>query len=149
MLEIREQEHHTLQFKSFSNIKALELGLRLVDVAKEKQSPVTIDIQKNNQQIFHFAFEGTSKDNDEWIKRKNRIVNHFGKSSIYIKELLNEKKISLEEMFFIDSSKFSAFGGAFPIIIEDTGVIGTITVSGLPDEEDHNLVVSVIEEYMR
>ncbi len=148
VLKIRENEHAELQFNSFSNAKAYEIGLRLVEVAGLNGYQVTIDICKHGQQIFHYACEGTSRDNDQWIIRKNKVVDYFGKSSIYIKEMVKESGVTLEELFFIDGMKFSAFGGAFPIIIRDTGAIGTVTVSGLPDEQDHELVVSVLREFV-
>ena len=143
-----DKEHTNLQFQSFSNKKALMIGYRLLEIAEEKGMAITIDITRNNQQLFHYACEGTSADNDEWVKRKSNVANHFDKSSFYIKHFLEKNKTSLEEMFFLNQNEYSAFGGSFPIIIKDTGTIGTITVSGLPDEEDHKLVTSVIKEFI-
>ena len=149
LLSKKECEHDELQFNSFSNRQALELGLRIAAVAEEKKYPIAIDIERNSQQIFHYACEGTSVDNDQWIVRKKRIVKRFGKSSSYIKTLLLKNGSTIENMFFLDSSEYSAFGGSFPIMIRNVGPIGTITVSGLPDEEDHNLVVSVVREFIK
>jgi uncharacterized protein (UPF0303 family) len=39
-------------------------------------------------------------------------------------------------------------GGAFPIIVRNVGVVGTVTVSGLPQEEDHRPVVDVLREFL-
>ena len=148
-MKARDEEHSELQFSSFSNSMALELGLRLVEKARLKEQVVTVDIRKHGQQIFHYALEGTSADNDSWIIRKSRVADRFGKSSLYMKELLLEKEKSLDELYFIDGSEYAAFGGSFPIIIKETGPIGTVTVSGLPDVEDHELVVSVLREFVR
>ncbi len=148
ILKRLDDEHKDLQFKSFSNKKALQIGLKLLEIAEEKHLAITIDITRHNHQLFHYACEGTSKDNDEWVKRKSNVVNHFSKSSFYIKYFLEQNDTSLEKMFFLNQNKYSAFGGSFPIIIKDTGCIGTITVSGLPDEEDHKLVISVIKEFI-
>ena len=40
---------------------------------------------------------------------------------------------------------YAAHGGAFPILLRGTGCIGTVAVSGLPQLEDHRLVVEVLE----
>lgn len=139
-LERLDAEHDELQFRSFSNKRALGIGLRLQAVAEEKGLVITIDISRNRQQLFHFANEGTSSENDEWIKRKNNVVYKFGKSSYYMKHFF--------EINNLDPKNLALAGGSFPIIIKNTGTIGTINVSGLPDDEDHKLVTSVIREFI-
>ena len=43
---------------------------------------------------------------------------------------------------------FAAHGGAFPILVRGTGCIGTVAVSGLPQLEDHRLVVETLEQLL-
>lgn len=148
LLKTLATQEDILQFTSFTNDTALEIGLTLVKSGKGFKKPITIDITKNRQQIFHYSFEGTSPDNDSWIKRKNNVVNRFNKSSYYIGIRLKSLRKTLEEKYQLSSFEYAPYGGAFPIIIKDVGVIGTITVSGLTQEEDHNLVVSVISRYL-
>ncbi len=50
--------------------------------------------------------------------------------------------------YLLDESEFAAHGGAFPVIGRGVGVVGTVTVSGLPQEEDHRLVVSVLRSFL-
>jgi uncharacterized protein (UPF0303 family) len=54
---------------------------------------------------------------------------------------------TLEEKSLLDPRKYAPHGGAFPLTIRGVGVVGTVTVSGLPQEEDHKLVVSVLQEF--
>lgn len=138
----------TLQFKNFTNEMALEIGLSIVKKAKELNKAIAVDISKNRQQIFHYSFEGTSPDNDNWVRRKNNTVNRFNRSSYYIGTLLKALGQTLEERYYLSTVEYATHGGAFPIIIKDAGVIGSITVSGLTEEEDHNLVVEAISEYL-
>lgn len=145
--EIVKQEEK-LQFQNFTNNMALDIGLSLVEKAKALSKPVTINITKNRQQIFHFSFEGTSPDNDSWIIRKNNIVNRFNKSSYYIGLHLKSLGKTLEEKYGLSSFEYAPYGGAFPIIIKNVGAVGTVTVSGLTQDEDHNLVVNTIKEYL-
>ncbi len=91
---------------------------------------------------------GTAADNDEWVKRKVRLVNRFGHSSFYMGQMLKSKGKSIEESYLIPENKYAAHGGCFPIIVKGTGMVGTITVSGLPQEEDHKLVVQSIRTFL-
>lgn len=142
----QEQE---LQLERFDNDTAWELGQRLVAAAREGGLAVTIDISRGEQQLFHCALPGTSADNDGWIVRKNRVVRRFGHSSFYMGSLARAEGREFGEMFLLDERDFAAHGGAFPATVRGVGVVGTITVSGLPQEEDHRLVVEVLREFVR
>ena len=147
LVKLRRQEE-VLQFTEFSSETALALGLALVETARADEKAVTIDICRNGQQVFHCALAGTSPDNDQWIKRKNRVVNRFGHSSLYMGIFFKSKDTTMQESMFLDPNRFAAHGGAFPITIRQVGVVGTITVSGLPQEEDHDLVVRVLSQHL-
>jgi len=142
------QEEQDLQFASFNEATAWQLGCQLVERAVKEELAVTIDITRGNHQLFHASLYGTSADNDEWIKRKTRLVYRFGHSSFYIGQLLKSKDKRLEEAYQISETDYAPHGGCFPVIVKDTGMIGTISVSGLPQEEDHKLVVQAIREYL-
>jgi uncharacterized protein (UPF0303 family) len=142
------QEERELQFANFSEITAWEIGSQLVEQAMKAGLPITIDITRGAHQLFHAGLAGTSVDNDEWVKRKVRLVYRFGHSSFYIGQLLKSKEKRIEEAYLISESEYAPHGGCFPIIVKDTGMVGTITVSGLPQEEDHKLVVQVIRNYL-
>ena len=145
--ELLKQEEE-IQFSSFSNDTAFAVGIALLEAAKSKGKPVTIDITRNGQQLFHVAMQGTSLDNDVWIKRKNNVVNRFGHSSFYMGISLESKGQTIEEKYLIPSSEYAAHGGAFPLFIQGVGVVGTITVSGLPQQEDHELVVTTLKQFL-
>lgn len=142
---LREEE--TIQFSAFDNQMAWRVGSRLVALATERGLGVTVDICRNGQQLFHCALPGTSADNDEWIKRKNRVVNRYGHSSFYVGMSYRSEGTTFEERSRLNPDEYAAHGGAFPIIIKHVGVVGTVTVSGLPQEDDHKLVVSALREF--
>jgi uncharacterized protein (UPF0303 family) len=127
---------------------AYAIGLDLVENARQNKRAITIDIAVNGQQLFHAALPGTSPDNDQWVVRKNRVVGRFFNSSFYIAKLLEAKGKSMEEVYGLPSSDFAPFGGAVPVIVKGAGVIGTITVSGLPDQEDHKMAVEAIRRHL-
>ena len=148
VLEQLLQEEQELQFTMFNEDVAWKLGSQLVEQARCTSLPVTIDIMRGSHQLFHASLRGTSADNDEWVKRKVRLVYRFGHSSFYIGQLLKSKGRSLEQAYLISESDYAAHGGCFPVLLKDTGMVGTVTVSGLPQEEDHKLVVQAIREYL-
>jgi uncharacterized protein (UPF0303 family) len=142
------EEEQELQFAKFDEDTAWQLGSKFVEKCAHERLPVTIDIMQGEHQLFHASLRGTSTDNDEWVKRKVRLVYRFGHSSFYMGQLLKSKGKSIEDMYLIPESQYAPHGGCFPIIIKDTGVVGAITISGLAQEEDHKLVVQAIRDYL-
>ena len=145
-LEAQEQE---LQFERFDNEVALRLGLRLLEAAKSQSKAITIGITRNGQQLFHYAMAGTSIDNDEWVKKKSNVVTRYGHSSYYVGTRYRARNTTFEEAVQLDHSQYGAHGGAFPIIVRGVGLVGTVAVSGLPQAEDHELVVTVLRDVLR
>lgn len=79
----------------------------LVDKGRNLSKGITIDITKNNHQLFHYSFKGTSPDNDEWIKRKMNVVNRFHKSSLYIGIKLKNLNKAIEEKYLFISLEYA------------------------------------------
>lgn len=148
MLKNLLDEEHELQFSSFNEVTAWRLGSHMAERALREKLPVAIDIRRGEHQLFHASMPGTSADNDEWVKRKVRLVNRFGHSSFYMGQMLKHKGKTIEQSYLIPESEFAAHGGCFPIIVKGTGMVGTITVSGLPQEEDHKFVVESIRAFL-
>jgi len=142
-------EEDELQFTKFNEDTAWQIGSDLVTHAVTERLPITIDITRGEHQIFHASRPGTSADNDEWVKRKVRLVYRFGHSSFYMGQLLKSKGKRLEDAYSISENLYAPHGGCFPVIVKGVGMIGTITVSGLAQEEDHRLVVQAIREYLK
>jgi uncharacterized protein (UPF0303 family) len=146
--ELEDQEQR-LQFTRFDNHDAWVLGSRLVELATTRESAVTIDIRRHGHQLFHAALPGTTPENDSWIERKIRVVDRFAASSLLVRLRLAESGRTLDEDLGVDPALYAAHGGCFPLRIRDVGVVGTVTVSGLPQVQDHALVVEAIESVLR
>lgn len=146
--ELAAQEER-LQFDRFDNDTAIALGQRMLDAARERGLPLVISVRRNGQRLFHAALPGTSADNDAWVDRKARIVDRYGHSSYYMATLNEEHGGgSFEEQSRLDPQLYAAHGGVFPVIVRGTGPIGTVGVSGLPQEEDHAFVVEQLEAFL-
>ncbi|KAI7905751.1 uncharacterized protein BX663DRAFT_500776 [Cokeromyces recurvatus] len=145
--KILEQEE-ACQFSSFTSEDALALGLKLIDNIKPYKRSIVVDITLNGHQLFHYAMNDTYKDNDEWVRRKNNTVYRFGHSSYYIGRYLASLGKTIEEKYFVSEKDYATHGGGFPLKIKNVGVVGTITVSGLAQQDDHNLVANTIQSYL-
>ncbi len=145
--ELLAQEE-SLQFTHFDEDVALEIGLWLVDYARENQLPITIDIRRGDHQLFHVSRPGTTPENDGWVERKSRLVNHVGHSSFYIRQLLQSEGTTIEEKWQLSEREYAPFGGCFPITVKNEGIVGTIAISGLPQEEDHEVAVKALKAYL-
>lgn len=137
-----------LTFKHFSNDDAYTLGNIIYNLAKERELPVTIEVRKNTQIVYHVALEGTAPDNDMWLERKARLVTRVHKSSYRVGLELKLNDTTLEKMCELSSLEYAAHGGCFPITIEGTGIIGSVAVSGLEQSKDHALVTEGIEKFL-
>lgn len=128
----QEQE---LQFRQFNNDTAWLLGDSLKQAAERIPAAVTIEVYAFEQVIFSFSMARTTKDNQDWARRKRQSVMRFGHSSYYLGRYNAAKKRDFEMQAHLDASEYAAHGGSFPIRIKNCGLIGAVTVSGLPQVE--------------
>lgn len=147
--EMVEEQEKMFQLKHFDNRDAIELGQTILNLAKERKVPIAIDITKCKQQVFHAALPGSSHDNDLWLKRKVRTVYHYGKSSMLIQIAVKERQSTIDQMSHISAHKYAAAGGAFPIFVKGTGLVGVAAASGMSSEEDHMLIVDALEIFAK
>jgi uncharacterized protein (UPF0303 family) len=143
-----EQQEARLQFTRFTHEDALELGLLIVRLAAERSLGVTVDITKGDQQVFHVGLAGTTPDNDDWVARKIRTVRRFGVSSYLVGRRHKAAGTDFATATGLPLSLYAAHGGCFPIVIRDAGLVGTVTVSGLPQADDHALGVEALETFL-
>lgn len=145
--ELREQEDR-LAFDTFDEATAWEVGVALRAAALAASLPVAVSVRRNGQRLFHAALPGASTDNDAWLDRKCAVVDRYGHSSLFVGEQFRVAGSTFEEGARLDPDRFAAHGGAFPVLVRGTGCVGTIAVSGLPQREDHALVVGVLTEFL-
>ncbi|NGZ77397.1 heme-degrading domain-containing protein [Saccharibacillus alkalitolerans] len=147
LLQMRQEEEE-LRFRTFDAETALQLGLTLIDEARRTGKRVTVDITRKGHRLFLHAMEGTFPENEDWIRRKNNTVARFAKSSWHTALQLGSENKTLANDYGLSDDEFVLAGGAFPLMVAGEGMIGTITVSGLPDQEDHDLVTAGIRRFL-
>jgi uncharacterized protein (UPF0303 family) len=143
-----EQQERELVLPQFTHDDAWRLGCLLVELAASRDLAVTIDVRKGTQQVFHAAREGTTPDNDSWVERKVRVVQRFGASSYLVGLRARAKGQDFNAQHQLPLQEFAAHGGAFPVRVAGVGVVGVVTVSGLPQADDHALVVEALRVHV-
>jgi uncharacterized protein (UPF0303 family) len=137
---IAEQERE-LQLARFDEDMAWKLGSRVRVLAIAKKFGVVIDVRRFGQPLFYCALAETTPDNPEWVRRKINTVARFHKSSYAVGLELQQSGSTLMEKQGLPAADYAVHGGSFPIRIVGVGVIGAVTVSGVPQRSDHELVV--------
>jgi uncharacterized protein (UPF0303 family) len=78
-------------------------------------------------------------------------VLRWGSSTWFLhnKHAGNEEAFRAKFMLGERAGEYAIHGGGFPIRIKDVeGIVGVIVVSGLTMQEDHEVIVEVLEEYI-
>lgn len=148
-LETLLAQEAELQFSKFDAAAAWRLGSWIADKARKDGLKIAVGITRVGQRLFHFATDGTSHDNDEWMERKVKTVYRFGHSSFYMGRKLALEHKTAAEKYYVDEAEYCFHGGAFPIILKGTGLVGTLTISGLAQNEDHALAVEAIRHFLK
>ncbi len=135
-----EAEAARLVLPRFTEDTALRLGLVLVELARVEKLPVVINIRTANRTLFHASLPGSAPLNDLWALRKSNTALRFQEASLLVGTRHRAKGESLEK-HGLSLSDHADHGGAVPIRVKGAGVVAVATVSGLPQIEDHKLVV--------
>jgi uncharacterized protein (UPF0303 family) len=136
-----------LIFPAFDHDTAWRLGLALRELAIARNHALVIDIRRfgqPHQPLFYTALPGTTPENSRWVHRKSNVVARFHRSSYGVGLTLEPTGLTVSEKYALPATDYAAHGGSFPIHVTGAGIIGAVTVSGLPQREDHNLVVEAL-----
>lgn len=144
--KVMEQEKR-LVFSAFSPEDAFHLAAIIREKSKAHAEPLAIEIIINGLTVFRFFPSGATADNENWLRRKHNVVNCFHMSSLGFMKKLEAKGQTLASAL-LEEKNYAFCGGAFPIRLKGTGVIGSIGVSGYPHESDHQIIVDSIAEFL-
>jgi uncharacterized protein (UPF0303 family) len=148
LIDTIEKQEARLVFKAFDELAALDLGQRLVALALSQKAPVVIDIRTPDRTLFHAALPGASPDNDHWARRKSNVTLRFHKASLRVGETNRLRERGVTPDLGLDPLDYADHGGSFPVRVAGTGVVAAITVSGLKSQEDHDMIIAVLEDLL-
>lgn len=142
----QEQE---LRFASFGEEDAWMLGSLMRALAVERNLPFVIDIRMGSRPLFYTALGGSTPENPDWVRRKVNTVYRFHKSSYRVGREHQLQKKPFDATRGLDPMDYAPAGGGFPIHLKGTGVVGAVTVSGVPQRQDHEFVVEMLSRYLK
>jgi uncharacterized protein (UPF0303 family) len=143
-LEKIAQQEQELMLPRLDTHTAWELGALLRSMAIERNLAVVIDVRRFGQPLFYAALEGTTPDNVEWVRRKSNVVARFHRSSYAVGITEKVKNETICDAQGLSLTEYATHGGSFPLTVLGAGVIGSVTVSGLPQRADHELAVEAL-----
>jgi uncharacterized protein (UPF0303 family) len=147
-LQILTHQEALLRFIDFTPDTAWQLGTRLHKTLLARNTGATAEIELAGQLLFACTTPGAKPDQADWIRRKRNTVHHFARSSYAVGRQLELDHQTLEADHNLPLVDYAAHGGGFPLFLAGPECVGTIIVSGLPQREDHNLVVTAIAEHL-
>ncbi|MEY8878031.1 MAG: heme-degrading domain-containing protein [Leptothrix sp. (in: b-proteobacteria)] len=141
----------TLRLPRFDEAIAWQLGSALRQAALDRGVAVTIELRLARETVFLHAMPGTTPANADWARRKRNTVELLQRSSYAVGRSLALEGQTLEAKMGLAPRDFASAGGSFPLRLGDTlggACVGTVTVSGLPQRDDHALVVEVLAQHL-
>ncbi len=144
LIDAIAHQEKSLVFTKFDESMAWIIGATLHQKAVEENWPIVIDIRLFHRPLFFVALPGATPHNVEYARRKRNVVERFHRSSYAVGREMVLKGDTLLNRYGLPTSDYADHGGAFPITVLGCGVIGAIVVSGLPQRDDHMLIVSTL-----
>lgn len=148
-LPILDQQEQLLRFAAFSAETAWKLGSLLRAALLEREAGGTVEIEIAGHVLFACATEGATPGQANWIRRKRNTVHHFARSTYAVGRKLERDGGTLASRHALSEMDYAAHGGGFPIWLTGTGPVGSVVFSGLPQRDDHNLVIDALATLLR
>jgi len=144
---IAEQEKR-LAFKAFDEATAFAIGSALRERGLVEGWPIVIHISVWDRLLFYAALPGSSGSNADWVRRKINVVKMFQKSTYRMFLEQDRPDQTFKPAAGLPPQDYVLAGGGFPVIVNGAGAVGVICVSGLPQRQDHAIVVDALCDHL-
>lgn len=142
---VKKQEQN-LVLAEFDETVAFKLGSAIRDRALAEGLSLVVDVRTWDRQMFFAATAGTSADNAEWVRRKVNTVRRFQRASYRM--VLERGEVPFSPQSGADPADYVIAGGGFPIRVRGAGIVGCLTISGLPGRNDHGVAVAALCDHL-
>jgi uncharacterized protein (UPF0303 family) len=143
-IERLAHQERVLRFDRFDQASAWDLGTRIKALSEARGAALTIEVRLAKETVFFYAMPGTGPAHADWARRKRNTVDLQQTSTYAVGRALERDGTTLEHKLGLPLRDYASHGGSFPIRVHGVGCIGTVTVSGIPQREDHGIVVEAL-----
>jgi uncharacterized protein (UPF0303 family) len=133
-------------FSGFNAITALEIGNYLTKKANDLKLPIVIDVSSFQQCLYHFSAVGSTANNEKFIRRKRNTVFLFSHSTKWAAGKVKGDVPAMHQRYATTDADYTILQGGFPIVVASIGLVGAICVSGLTEQEDHNIIIEALTD---
>lgn len=144
---IAKQEKR-LAFSGFDEAVAFKIGSALRERALAENLPIVIQISVWDRLLFYAALPGSSNSNFDWVRRKINVVKMFQKSTYRMVLEQDSPDRAFKTGHGLPVTDYVLAGGGFPVVIKGVGAVGAFGVSGLPEREDHGVIVDTLCDHL-
>lgn len=144
-LETLAAEQEGLRLPAFTYEFAWELGREIRARAAAENAPVAIEISHGADVVFATLLPGATIDNFHWTARKRAVAHRFHRSSLAMRLEAEKAGFDFNDRFRLPAADYVASGGGVPLILQNGTLVGTAAVSGLPDTDDHRLIIEALQ----
>ncbi|MHA6297705.1 heme-degrading domain-containing protein [Devosia sp. CAU 1758] len=142
---VKRQETE-LMLPEFDEAVAFKIGSMIWNRALKENLSLVVDLRTWDRQLFFSATPGTGADNTEWVRRKINSVRRFQRATYRLVLERGEGPFSVQSG--VDPADYVIAGGGFPIRVAGAGIIGALTISGLPGRSDHGVAVDALCDHL-
>ena len=137
-----------LVFDKFDEATAFSIGSAIRERALKEKLGIVVDIRTFDRPLFYAALPGSTGSNPDWARRKINVVKRFLRSTyrMVLEQQRPDRTFKVGEG--IDISDYVLAGGGFPVTVKGAGIIGVIAVSGLPERQDHGVIVDALCDHL-
>ncbi|MBM6929691.1 heme-binding protein [[Clostridium] spiroforme] len=131
------KQEESLVFCHFNKEMASKLIENIIAIAKNYHKSISARIIYEEKMLSEYHSDNS------WLERKEKVCLETKHSSYYA---FLDNMDSHQYDYMIHDESYGICGGSFPLIVNQQ-LKGTITVSGLRPNEDHDVVVAAIKKY--
>ena len=142
-------QERLLRFATFTTEMAWQIGVLLRDDAVARGASMTFEVSLAGRTLFQAVTgENAAAGQADWIRRKRNTVLRFGRASYGMGLELEKSGLTLEARHGLTPADYAMHGGGFPLTMLGAGCIGAVVSSGLPQRDDHAMVVAAMAKVL-